>query len=125
MNAPLIWIFLPAAIGGFLLVFRRRIRWIEMFGSITAAMLAFMALRFPSDGFFAINDFSIQIRPTLPVLGRQFAITENMMGIIAIFYAALFLWFLLAVVVKPSPCFVPLGFIVVSVFVAAISFRPW
>lgn len=125
MSAPFIWIFLPAGAGVVLLLLNQRIRWAEIAGASLVALLALAALRLPVGGALTIRSLVIAIDPDMTVLGRQFIIRPDMLGIISAVYASAFLWFLLAAVMKPGRFFVPLGLVAIALLMSAVTFNPW
>ena len=124
MNAPIIWIVLPAGIA-LLLLFISNQRVLSLVGGILAVALALTAQFFPIDEAIRLGAFSVKIDSSLNVLGRVLFINPAEGSLLTLIYGASALWFFGSEAAKSSIRIVPLGLIITSLMVASIAVEPF
>lgn len=124
VNAPLIWIVLPIALGG-LLLFISSQRVLSLAGGGFALALALAAQFIPIEEALRIGAFSFKIDSSLNVLGRVLAINPPEGSLLALIYAGAALWFFGSEASHTSQRIVPLGFMIIGLMVAAIAVQPF
>ncbi len=92
MNAPILWIFLPFALGGFLLLFRHE-RVLTILGGTIALFLSLLAILIPIDTVMLSGIFSFKLAGSLNVLGRSFVLETADGPLLAILYGLAAMWF--------------------------------
>lgn len=124
MSAPLVWIVLPIALGGFLLFFREE-RVLARLGAVSALFLSLFALLVPIDAALRLGPFSFKLAGTLNVLGRSFVLQSGHGSLLAILYGLAAMWFYGAETLGLARRLVPLGMTVLGLTVAALAVRPF
>lgn len=124
MNAPVLWIVLPVALGGFLLLVRRE-RFLTLFGGTSALILSLLALLLPIDTALGFGAFSFKLAGSLDVLGRSFALETAHGPLLAILYGLAAMWFLGAETLGLARRLIPLGLAILGLMVAALAVRPF
>lgn len=124
MNAPILWIFLPLALGGFLLLFRHE-RVLTILGGSSAVILSLLALLVPIDTALFSGIFSLKLAGSLNVLGRSFVLETADGPLLAILYGLAAMWFFGAEAAGLARRLVPMGMAILSLLVAAIAVRPF
>jgi NADH-quinone oxidoreductase subunit N len=87
--------------------------------------LAFLALVVPIGEVINVGNLTIQINPSLIVLGRQFILDQSDNTILVLTYGMGFFWFFGGLVSRPRPSFVSIGLAMLAILVAAISVDPF
>lgn len=124
MSAPLLWIFIPAALAiPALLISNRRI--LSIFGGSLALLLALVALIVPIDQALQIGNISLKIAPEIEILGRRLILTPADGSLLAIFYGLVAMWFYGAEVTRSAHRLIPLGLIITALLVASIAVEPF
>jgi len=124
MNAPILWIFLPLALGGFSLLFRRE-RVLTLLGGTSALVLSLFAFLVPIDTALLIGSVSFKLAGSLNVLGRSFVLQTADGPLLAIIYGLAAMWFFGAEAAGLARRLIPLGLAILSLLVAAIAVRPF
>jgi len=124
MNAPTIWIILPAAIA-ILLMFISNQRVLSLLGGTTSAILAVAAQFIPIEKAFIIGAFSFKIDSSLNILGRILLIKPEEGALLALIYGAAALWFFGAEASKTALKLVPFGMLITAFMVASIAVEPF
>jgi NADH:ubiquinone oxidoreductase subunit 4 (subunit M) len=124
MNAPLLWIFLPLAIGGTAMFLPgQRIKvWV---GGMTALILCAVALAIPIDSALLIGPLSIKISSSAQILGRSLVLGAPDGQLLAILYGLAAMWFFGAEAVGVANRLIPLGLAVIALLVASIAVEPF
>jgi NADH-quinone oxidoreductase subunit N len=125
MNAPMIWIVIPAFLAVTLYLIRRWERITLLVGSLGALTLAALAWRLPIGVLLFTNIFPMRVSDTMFVLGRRFVIENSDRPMLAIIYLAAGLWFFGAYTAKAGRLFIPLGMGVVTLMIAALAVEPF
>jgi formate hydrogenlyase subunit 3/multisubunit Na+/H+ antiporter MnhD subunit len=124
MNAPILWIFLPLAIGGFALLFRSE-RVLTLLGGTSALILSLLAFIIPIDTALLIGSFSFKLAGSLNVLGRSFVLEPADGSLLAILYGLAAMWFFGAEAMGLARRLIPAGLAILSLLVAATAVRPF
>ena len=124
MNAPTIWIILPAAIGIVLMLTTNQ-RVLSLVGGGAAVILALTAEFIPIEEALNAGTISIKIDSSLTVLGRNLLIKPEEGALLALIYGTAALWFFGAEASKTAIKLVPIGFLVTALMVAAIAVEPF
>jgi NADH-quinone oxidoreductase subunit N len=124
MSAPLLWIFLPFAIGGVSLFITRE-RLATIVGGVTAITLTAAALFIPIDEALGFGSFSLKIAPSFQILGRNLTLDSSQAPLLAIIFGVAALWFIGAESVGVARRLTPFGLIIISLLVASIAVQPF
>ncbi len=124
MNAPILWIFLPLALGGFFLLFRYE-RVLTILGGSSALILSLLAFLIPIDVALFSGVFSFKLAGSLNVLGRSFVLETADGPLLAILYGLAAMWFFGAEAAGLARRLIPMGMAILSLLVAAIAVRPF
>jgi NADH-quinone oxidoreductase subunit N len=125
MTAPAIWIIFPLLMASGLLLIRGRQLLKFYLGAFVSLFLAFLALVVPIGEVINVGNLTIQINPSLIVLGRQFILDQSDNTILVLTYGMGFFWFFGGLVSRPRPSFVSIGLAMLAILVAAISVDPF
>lgn len=129
MNAPFLWIGLPAISAGILFIIRRQVNVVRSIGIIMSLVLALLAWKFPiatdvSIGWLPIIP-TINISDSFTILGRQFIITNATRLTMLLIYLNAALWFIGSITVPVSRAFIPFGLGISATLASAISVSPF
>lgn len=124
MSAPILWIVLPLALGGFLLLFRRE-RVLTALGGSSAVILSLAALFLPIDVALGSGALSFKLAGSLNVLGRSFVLEAAHGPLLAILYGLAAMWFFGAESLGLARRLIPMGIAILALLVAAIAVRPF
>ena len=125
MNAPLVWILIPALLTVVMLVLNRWQRLVTIMGTATALALAATAWLLPVKEQFFLGPLTINFTDTWVILGRRFVLGPADRSALVILYLAAAFWFGAAYVARTSSLFVPLGLAMVSLLTAALGVEPF
>jgi formate hydrogenlyase subunit 3/multisubunit Na+/H+ antiporter MnhD subunit len=124
MNAPTIWIIIPAVIGLILMLITNK-RILSLAGGTIAVLLAVTAQFIPIEQALTFGTFSFRIESSIDVLGRTLIITPEEASLLALIWGGTALWFFGAEAAKAYLRLVPLGMLVTSLLVASIAVEPF
>jgi multicomponent Na+:H+ antiporter subunit D len=124
MNAPILWIFLPLALGGFFLLFRNE-RVLTILGGASALFLSLLAFIVPINTALLIGSFSFKLAGSMNILGRSFVLETADGPLLAILYGLAAMWFFGAETVGLARRLVPVGMAILALLVAATAVRPF
>jgi formate hydrogenlyase subunit 3/multisubunit Na+/H+ antiporter MnhD subunit len=124
VNAPTIWIILPAAIAILLMLVANQ-RVLSLAGGSIAAILAISAQFVPLEVAFKVGTLSFKIGSSLNVLGRILSIKPEEGPLLALIYGTAALWFFGAEASKTALKLVPIGLLITSLMVASIAVEPF
>jgi len=124
MNAPTIWIIVPALIAILLIPLRNQ-RALSIIGGLVTVLLAVAAQFIPIEEAFRLGTLSIKIDSSLAVFGRVLEIKPAEGSLLAIIYGATALWFFGAEAAKTATRIVPYGLLITTFMVAAIAVEPF
>lgn len=124
MNAPTIWILVPAAIAVILLFIQNQRR-LSILGGTLAVTLALIAQFVPFETAMQIGPLSLKIDSTLTILGRVLVIQPAEGPLLALIYGAASLWLFGSEASKTATRIVPLGLMIIALMVASIAVQPF
>lgn len=124
VNAPLVWIISPIALGALLLLITNQ-RILSTVGGGAALLLALTAQFIPIEEALRIGTFSFKIDSSFVVLGRVLTLDPPEGSLLALIYAGAALWFFGAEASGTAPRIVPLGFMITGFMVASIAVQPF
>ena len=124
MSAPILWIFLPAALAIPAMLIRNQ-RILSILGGSLAILLAFIALIIPIDQALQVGNFSLKIAPAIEILGRRLILVPADGSLLAIFYGLVAIWFFGSEVTDTARRLVPFGFMITALLVASIAVEPF
>jgi len=124
MNAPILWIFMPLVLGGFLLMFRHE-RVLTILGGTIALLLSLLALLIPIDTVLLSGIFYFKLAGSLNVLGRSFVLETADGPLLAILYGLAAIWFFGAETLGLARRMIPLGMAILALLVAATAVSPF
>lgn len=126
MSAPIIWIGLPGLMSIVLWLIRRNERRTLILGLGFSLFLIITSLITNVDkAIFQIGDTSIQVNSSITILGRTFSFGNGDLIIVSLLFMILFLYTSMAFVIDVPVKFVPTAFLIVSLFLAALSVQPF
>jgi NADH-quinone oxidoreductase subunit N len=126
MSSPVIWIGLPAFIGVVLWFVQKNERRLLITGLSFSLFFVITALITPiGKPLLQIGSFVFQISPSMSALGRSFNIEKGDLFFAAFIYFILFLFMSMSFIVDIPGKFVPLGFLMSALIMAAISVQPF
>jgi len=124
MNAPILWMLLPAVISLLLLTLQnKRIR--NYLFIIVSVVMVGITLIVRIDLIGMKKFYTFDISSTLVILGRSFALFENDKFFIQFVYAFNAIWGISLIIFKKSARIIPLGLLYSSLLIAAISVEPF
>jgi NADH-quinone oxidoreductase subunit N len=121
MNAPVLYIVVPAALGIILAVFNQNAGRNRAISIITVSLLSLLGLTLPSGSAVDLGPITLKVSPSLAVLGRLFTITEADAPYIALMYVAVTIWFIGSFLTEVSRWLFPIGLVFTALLVAALS----
>lgn len=124
MNAPTIWIIVPAMLA-ILLLFITNPRALSILGGTMAVALALIAQFVPIETAMQVGSFSLKIDSTLSILGRSLIIQPTEGPLLVLIYGAASLWLFGAEASKTAIRIVPLGLMIIALMVASIAVQPF
>ncbi|MFZ5902247.1 MAG: proton-conducting transporter membrane subunit [Chloroflexota bacterium] len=124
MTAPFLWIGIPILASPLALILRRE-RAVTIFGGLTTAILALVALFIPIDVAMLIGPLSLKISPSVQILGRSLSLDQADGSLLAILYGLAALWFFGAEAAGAARRLVPFGLGILGLLVASIAVQPF
>lgn len=124
MIAAYIWIFLPMAVAGLLLLVRND-RWSAVLGSLASLMLAVAAARLPVNAPIVFGPLAFRIQSGLTVLGRRLVIDPSDQPLLVLIYGMLAFWLFGTLAVGNARRLAPFGLAITALMVAALSVQPF
>lgn len=124
MSAPILWIFVPLALGVFLLFFRHE-RVLTILGGSIAVILSLLALFVPIDTPLLSGIFSFKLGGSLSILGRSFLLETADGPLLAILYGLAAMWFFGAETLGVARRMIPIGLAILALLVAATAVTPF
>jgi len=121
MNAPVLYILVPLALGVILSIFNQNLGRNRVISIVAVILLALLGLTLPSGSAVDLGPLTLKVSPSLSVLGRLFTITETDAPYVALIYAVVGFWFMGSLVVDVSRWFFPISLIITALLVAALS----
>ena len=124
MNAPTIWILIPAFIAILLTLITNQ-RALSFIGGFLSVLLAVSAQFIPLEQALRIGAFSFRIDSALSILGRTLIIQPEEGPLLALIYGAAALWFFAAEASNSALRLVPFGLLITTFMVASIAVEPF
>ena len=124
MSAPLLWIFLPVLVGGFILLFVDD-RLIATLGGLAASILAGTALVIPIDEALRLGPLSLKIASSATFLGRSLVLPPTDASFLVLLFGMCAVWFFGAQAAGVARRLVPLGLVITALLVATIAVQPF
>lgn len=127
MNAPTVWIFIPAAASLVLYILRRWERVTHFLGMLTVLLLAFLAWQLPIDQPFNLGIPgvpAIRLQESFPILGHEFVITTASQPALILIYLGISMWFGGALIAGVDRLFIPLSLGMAALLTASITIEP-
>ena len=126
MSAPVIWIGLPGLMSIFLWLNRKNERRTLILGLVFSLFLIITSLITNVDKtILQVGNTSIQVNSSITLLGRTFSFGNGDLIIVSLLFMILFLYTSMAFVIDVPVKFVPTAFLIVSLFLAALSVQPF
>lgn len=124
MSAPVLWIFLPFALGGFLALLRNQ-RLIALVAGIACIFLAAAAFLIPIDTALTMRGIALKISPSLEILGRRLSLGNADRSFLVLIFGASAFWFMAASSIQAARRLIPYGLAATSLLVAALAVEPF
>lgn len=126
MNAPIIWIGFPGLLAVYLWITKVHERR-TLFTGLGASLFFIITGSLIPIGkpVFQIGETTLQISPSLELLGRRFTLGNGDQVFVSLVFLILFLFLSMSFVVDIPIRFVPIGFMLASLFLAALSVQPF
>ncbi len=124
MSAPLVWIFLPLILAGFLLLINNQ-KVALLIACLFTLFLTLAAWLLPIDVALKIGGWTLKLAPSFEILGRNLTITSADRSFLALIYGSTFFWFIPTVSLQIGQRIIPLGLAITSMLVAAIAVEPF
>jgi NADH-quinone oxidoreductase subunit N len=125
MNAPFIWIGLPAVIGGLLFllrVYRRTVNYLGIFISIWLSLAAWLL---PIGEVVTMGNRAFRIEEQFLILGRSFTLLNSDRAVLILIYFLLALWLIGGLLAQPRIGFVSFSFVFTALMIAALAVEPF
>ncbi len=124
MSAPALWIFLPLALAGLLLLIGNQ-RVILLLACLFTLFLTLAAWLLPIDVALTIGGWTFKLSPSFEILGRSLTLTSANRSFLALIYGSAFFWFVPSASLQISRRLIPLGLAITSLLVAALAVVPF
>lgn len=126
MSAPILWIGLPGIVSVLLWFMRKEEHRTLLIGLGASLFFILTSIFFPiGQPIFRIGSFVLQISPTISILGRSFTIGNGDLVYTTLLFLILFLFLSMSFVVDIPVRFVPIGFLITTLILAALSVQPF
>jgi formate hydrogenlyase subunit 3/multisubunit Na+/H+ antiporter MnhD subunit len=124
LNAPVLWLGIPAAASIILWAIRSE-RWTAILGGSLALVLSLLAIAIPIDQAILVGGFSIRIAPVFEIFGRRFILSGSDQMILVLIYGIVAFWYFGAGVAGIAHRLVPLGFLITSLLLGSLAVVPF
>ncbi|GAB4470653.1 MAG: proton-conducting transporter membrane subunit [Anaerolineales bacterium] len=124
MSAPILWIVLPIAVSGGLILLARWRRISVLIGSTLATTLAFAAWLLPVGKSIPVGILVLELQPSLTLFGRRFLVENSDRPLIVVINLTLAFWFIGSASTQVRSLFIPLGLTIGAVLTAAVLVQP-
>lgn len=125
MSAPQIWIFIPLAVSFFLLLIRKKRVFSALIAGSACAFLSIFALTVKIGEIFPMGPAMIEIGSILTFFGRSFNLVDGDRFLIALLYGMGAVWFFGSIISGSKNEFIPGGFAIIALMIAAFSVEPF
>jgi NADH:ubiquinone oxidoreductase subunit 2 (subunit N) len=124
VSAPLLWIFLPLALAGLLVLLRNQ-KAANLTGCFFTLLLTIAAWLLPIDAPLTIGHWTFKLAPSFEILGRYLTLTSADRSLLALIYGSALFWFVPAASMQIAHRLIPLGLAFTSLLVAALAVVPF
>jgi NADH-quinone oxidoreductase subunit N len=124
MNAPVIWLALPALAALGLWAIRSE-KWTAIIGGVFTLLLCLLAIALPIDQAVLIGNLSIRISPIYEVFGRKFILSSSNQLVITMIYGIVSFWFFGSGISKIAHRLVPLGLLITTLLLGSLAVDPF
>ncbi len=125
MNAPLIWVFLPAIASVVFWFIRRRTGRVILLADAICFLLAVLALALPIGELVQIGPLAFRINPDLAFAGRRLVLENTDRAFLVLVYFFCMFWFTGSYAVARNPLLIPFGLGMATLLVAAMAVQPF
>jgi len=125
MNAPIIWIGLPAVIGVVLFLLRGFRRLTAFLGIFLGAWLSVAAWLLPIGQVITLGNRAFRIEDRFSILGRDLLLQNTDRALLILVYLLLTMWLAGSLWARPNKAFIPFGFVFTAILVAAQAVEPF
>ncbi len=125
MSAPLIWIFIPAAMALVVFLGRRLHQTVLFIAALVSLWLGWVAWALPFGEALTIGSFSVKIAESYTLLGRDFVLSEAERPYIALLYLLATLWLVGSYFARTSNFFPAFALMAVALLTAALAVEPF
>lgn len=125
MNAPLIWIALPALAAVVFWFLRERQELVILLATVFGLLLALFAFLLPFGEVVRIASWSFNIDTTLTFAGRRLVLENADRPILIFFYLVCAFWFAGVHAARANLLLIPFGYGIVALLVAALAVEPF
>jgi hypothetical protein len=125
LNSAFIWIIFPSLVAVILLFLQNRERLVAILATITAAVLALLAVWLPLQEQIILWRWVIPFSDTFLVFGRRIVLSAADRPSLIVIYLVVALWFGASPLARPNKLFVPLGLGITALLTAAIAIEPF
>lgn len=125
MNAPLLWVVLPALLAVGLYFLRHFQRITVMLGVLFALFFVALAMWHPIGELINIGPISYRLESTFSIFGRRFILENSDRPILVLTYLLAAFWFGGAYITHTSRLFIPLSLVIVTLLTAALAVEPF
>ena len=124
MSAPALWIFLPLALAGLLLLINNQ-KAVSLAACLFTLFLTLAAWLLPIDAALTVGGWTFKLAPSFEILGRRLTLTSADRSFLALIYGSAFFWFVPAAFMQIARRLIPLGLAITSLLVAALAVEPF
>jgi formate hydrogenlyase subunit 3/multisubunit Na+/H+ antiporter MnhD subunit len=125
MNAPTIWVIIPAGFALFSFIFKNNRTFLTYFIGSLCGFLTILALTVRIDAVFPLGPLNVEITSTLEVVGRKFIIEDGDRFLLALFYGIGSVWFFGSRISGTNSFFIPNGLAMIAFLIAALAVQPF
>jgi NADH-quinone oxidoreductase subunit N len=123
MSAPILWVFFPLVLAGFLMLINNQ-KVILLVACLFTLFLTLAAWLLPIDTALSIRGWTFKLLPSFAILGRSLTITSADRSLLALIYGSAFFWFIPTISLNITRRLVPFGLAITSLLVAALAVEP-
>jgi NADH-quinone oxidoreductase subunit N len=125
MNAPLIWLGLPAIFGiGLWFIRKREVLTLFLAAGLCLVMFV-LALLLPIDSVFRLGPWAFQVDSTLSILGRRLVLGNSDRAMLAMMYGFSGFWFVGGWVARPGNRFATTALAITVLLIASLAVEPF
>lgn len=125
MSTPIIWIVVPVVAGIVLFVLRRWYRTTVLVGTLISLILAATAVLLPVNELIRLGPWVFKVNDSLVILGRRLFLGTQDLNLIILIYILVAFWFSASFEARAGRMFVPIGLVLVAVWITALAVEPF